>query len=217
MSVSSYSHPIGYCLLFLLLPVLCTIFRYASWVIFVVAGLAASQWNNWCLHRCCVSAGGTLVDAPVLGLDSNPLSPGSGVCGAMTCCGGQGEEDDNEKKWEVLRNILLASSQNWMSDSQLARSTQDGTYWVQMQVAGDSNGPVMCSKLVPCRFFVYSDTLCWTTAEISSLMNINRTFFDWKDVWWCLLQDISGILHEMHSNDHVMLYGLHYYCPSLGY
>ena len=35
------------------------------------------------------------------------------------------EEEDNEKKWEVLRNILSASSQNGMHNSQHAGSTQD--------------------------------------------------------------------------------------------
>jgi hypothetical protein len=37
---------------------------------------------------------------------------------------GKGEENDNEKKWEVLKIIYLATSQNGMSDSQLARSIQ---------------------------------------------------------------------------------------------
>jgi len=32
-------------------------------------------------------------------------------------------EDDNEK-WNVLRNILYATSDNGMNDSQLARSTE---------------------------------------------------------------------------------------------
>jgi len=36
----------------------------------------------------------------------------------------KGEEDDNEKKWEVLKIIYLATSQNGMSDSQLALSIQ---------------------------------------------------------------------------------------------
>ena len=35
-----------------------------------------------------------------------------------------GEEDDHEKKWEVLKIIQSATSQNGMSDSQLAPSIQ---------------------------------------------------------------------------------------------
>jgi len=46
----------------------------------------------------------------------------------MICGCGDGEEDDDKKKWEVRRNKLLASTQNGMSDSQPARSTQDETY-----------------------------------------------------------------------------------------
>jgi hypothetical protein len=33
------------------------------------------------------------------------FSPGRGVCVAMICWCRIGEEDDKEKKWEVLRNI----------------------------------------------------------------------------------------------------------------
>jgi len=38
---------------------------------------------------------------------------------------GSPEEEDNEMKCKVLRNILLASSQSGMHNSQLAGSTQD--------------------------------------------------------------------------------------------
>jgi hypothetical protein len=42
----------------------------------------------------------------------------------MICCSGIGEKDDNRKKSEVLSNILLASSQNRISNCQLVGSTQ---------------------------------------------------------------------------------------------
>jgi len=52
-----------------------------------------------------VSAGGQLEEVPVVLLNWDLLPAGWGVCGAMTCCCGKGKDDDNEKKWEVLRNI----------------------------------------------------------------------------------------------------------------
>jgi hypothetical protein len=59
----------------------------------------------WCLRCCWVSARGSLDEAPVVRLSLEEIPPGCGVCGAMTCCCGKGEEDDNEK-WKVLKNIL---------------------------------------------------------------------------------------------------------------
>jgi len=44
-------------------------------------------------------------EAPAYLLHSNPLGPGSGGCASMMSWCGIGEEDDNEKKWEVLRYI----------------------------------------------------------------------------------------------------------------
>jgi len=66
--------------------------------------------------------------------------------------------------------------------------------WILLHIAaGDSHGPVSCSKSVRCCVFGYRDTSWWTTAEISWLMDIKRTFFNRKDVWWGLSQDIAGI------------------------
>jgi len=42
---------------------------------------------------------------PTNRLDLDLHSSGWGGCVSMICCSGIGEEDDNEKKWEVLRNI----------------------------------------------------------------------------------------------------------------
>jgi len=50
----SYSHPIAYCFLSLLLLALHIVLKCASWVIFSVATIAASWWTNWCLYCCCV-------------------------------------------------------------------------------------------------------------------------------------------------------------------
>ena len=46
-----------------------------------------------------------LDEVPVHQLDLDPLLPGLCVCVAMIWWCGIREEDDHEKKWEVLRNI----------------------------------------------------------------------------------------------------------------
>ena len=125
-----HSHPKECCMLFLLLPVLRTIFKCASRVISAAAALAASWWTHWCPRCCGVWLGGALDAAPVIRLDSDPLAPCRGVCGVMICWSRKGEEDDDEKKWEVPKNILAASSQNQISDSQLAQSTGNETCYI---------------------------------------------------------------------------------------
>ena len=59
-----YSHLIACCFLFLLLPVLRTIFHSASTVMFSVAAFAASRWAEWCLHCRSVSVGGVWQKRP---------------------------------------------------------------------------------------------------------------------------------------------------------
>jgi len=104
-SIWILSHPTACCFLFLLLPVLETIFKCASWVICLVAALTASRWTNWCLCSCCVPMIAVFDVAPANRLDIDPLSPCWGGCVSMICWCGIGEEDDNEKKWEALRTI----------------------------------------------------------------------------------------------------------------
>jgi hypothetical protein len=65
----------------------------------------------------------------------------------------KGEEDDNKKKWEVLRNILVRSSQNRTKNSQLAHSIQDESNCELLHVAGDTYGPADCNKSVRCSLF----------------------------------------------------------------
>jgi len=48
--------------------------------------------------------------------------------------------------------------------------------------------------------FVCRDTLKWTTADISSLIDIIRKLFDRKDVWRCLSQHLAGILQITDAN-----------------
>jgi len=43
--------------------------------------------------------------SPTNWLDFDALAAGWGGCILMMCWCGMGEEDDNEKKWEVLRTI----------------------------------------------------------------------------------------------------------------
>ena len=102
-TVRIYLHPTGCFFLIVLVPVLRTICKCASWVIFLVAALAASRWTNWCLRSCCVPRSNVCDKAPANRLDLYPLAPGWGGCVSMICWCAIGEEDDNEKKWEVLR------------------------------------------------------------------------------------------------------------------
>jgi len=85
--------------------------------------------------------------------------------------------------------------------------------WIWLRIselhiaAGHSNGPAICSKSVRCCLSVCRDRTWWTTADISFLMYIQGTFFDGKDVRWCLSQDIAVIWHESHANNQVLMYG----------
>jgi len=101
-SIRIYSHRTTCCFLFLLLPVLRTIYKCASWVICLVATLAASQWTNLCLGSCCVPRISVFDVAPANLPVFDLLSPGGGGCVSIMCWCGIGEEDDNERKWEAL-------------------------------------------------------------------------------------------------------------------
>ena len=103
--IRTYSHPIAWWILFVLHLVSRTICECVSSVIFWVPKLAVSRWTNSCLHFCCVAAIDALYGAPVVSLDWDLLSPVWGICVAMHCWCGKGEKDDNQKMWEVLRNI----------------------------------------------------------------------------------------------------------------
>jgi len=104
-SVSINSHTIGCCFLPLLYLILCTIVKWTSWVTFLVAALAVSLWTNWSLYCCCVSVAIALHEVPVVRLDLDPVAPGWRLCRAIAYCGGKGKDDDNEMKWELMRNI----------------------------------------------------------------------------------------------------------------
>jgi len=104
------SHLIARCFLFLLVPVLHTVFKCASWAIFSVATIAASQWTNWCLRCCSVSTGGVLLKAPVVRLDSAPSAPGWSVSGAMACCCGNVRKmitKRSGKCWRLYRELQV--------------------------------------------------------------------------------------------------------------
>ena len=68
--------------------------------------------------------------APVSQVNMDQHAPCLGVAGVMIWCCGIGKDDYNEKKWEVLMNTVLASSHNGMTNSQLAPSAQNESYWV---------------------------------------------------------------------------------------
>jgi hypothetical protein len=68
----------------------------------------------------------------------------------MLCWCGMEEEDDNQMKWEVLRNILSASCQNGNISCQHVRYTHDESCCIKLQVEGVTLSHVMCNKSVPC-------------------------------------------------------------------
>jgi len=140
------SHSIACCVSFLLLPVLWTIFKSASSVIFSLSALAASHSTNWCQYSCCVPASDALDEAPVDQLALDLLLQCWGVSVAMIHWCEIGTEADNEKKWEVLRIIQSASGQNGTSNSQLACSTHDESCCIWLQDAGVSHHSAVCSK-----------------------------------------------------------------------
>jgi len=152
-----YPHPVASCFLFLLHLVLWTIFQCASWVIFLVATLARLWWTNWCLHSCCVPESDVLGIMPVDPPGSVPFSPGWGIWVAISCWCRIGEEDDNKKKWEVLRNIYFATSQNEISNRHVAGFTQVTSCCVWLQIAGVSRRSTICNKSIPCCLIIYND------------------------------------------------------------
>jgi hypothetical protein len=134
-----YSPPIACYFWFLLLPVLQTISKCVSWVIFLVAALAALWWTNWCLRSFCVPESNILGVTPVDPPGSVLFSPGWGVCIAMISWCGIGEKDDHEKKWEALRNIYFTTSPNGICISQDACFTQVKSCWVWLPIEGVSD------------------------------------------------------------------------------
>jgi len=100
-----YSHPTACCFLFVLLPVLQTMFKCASWVICLVAVFAVSRWTNLCLRSCCVPSISVFDVAPTNQPVFEQLSSGGGGCVSTMCWCGIGEEHDNERKWEALRTM----------------------------------------------------------------------------------------------------------------
>jgi hypothetical protein len=104
-SIWIFSHPTSRCYLLFLLAILRTILQRASWVIWLVAPLAALWWINFCLHYGGVPRISVFVVEPANLLVFNTLSPGWGGCVSMIYWGGIGEKDDNERKWEALRTI----------------------------------------------------------------------------------------------------------------
>jgi len=105
-----YLYPLACCFIFFLLVVLRMSINCASCVTFPEAELGALQWNTWRLHWGCVPLSDAMDEEPVNRLDSDLLSHCWGISVAFSWWCALEEEDDNEKKWEVLKNILLASS-----------------------------------------------------------------------------------------------------------
>jgi hypothetical protein len=197
------SHLIVCCFLLLLLPDLHILFKCGSWLIFSVATIAVSRWTHMCLRRCCVSLSGALRDAPVVRLDSARIAPEGSVMGAMACCCRNVRNMITKRSGKCLRlyNELQVKMESVTANLHIQFKLNPAAYSSRgLQRSRD------LSKLVQCCLFVYSDTLRWTTGDISCLIDINRTFFKRKDVCWCLSQDIAVILQEPHANYQVIIY-----------
>jgi hypothetical protein len=100
-----YFYPTGSCFSFLLVPVLQTICKCASWVIILVAALGALQWTYWCVRSGWVPIRAVYDFQPVNQFNFDLLSPGWSGCESMICWCGVGEEDDYKIEWEILRAI----------------------------------------------------------------------------------------------------------------
>ena len=197
------SHPTGCCLLSFLLPELRTFFNYASWVILSVATIAVSWWTIWWLHGCCVSPSGSLCEEPVVQLDSAPVAPGGSLSGAMACC-----------CRNVRKMITKINGKCWRLFSELQVKMEWVTANLHIQfklnpAAYSCRGfQQLCdfSLSVQHCWLVYRDILRWMTADISCLIDMKKSFFDGKNVWWCFYQHIAGIFHESHAHFQVIMY-----------
>ena len=141
--------------------------KCASWIIYLVAALAVSRWTSWCLQSCSVPMSDVFDLVSANRLDFNRLSPGWSGCVSMICWCGIEKEDDNKKKWEFLKTILLALCQNGISCGQDVSNTQDKFCCTWLQVAGVSYRPAMCNTLGPWCLDVNRDKLWCSTAEIA--------------------------------------------------
>jgi hypothetical protein len=171
-----------------------------------VAILAALRWTNWCLRSCCVPESDILGVMPIGPPGSVPLSPGWGGCVTMIRWCRIGVEDDNEKKCKFLKNIYFGTSQNEISICQVAHFTQLESCCVWLQIAGVPNRSAICNLSARCCVFVAWDSEPSMTLEISRLYDINNICFPGKDIWWCLSQEIPGILHETEAKNRVIMY-----------
>ena len=120
---------------------------------------------------------------------------------------------------ERVRKMITKSGKSWVIYSKLQVSMEwmtvnlhvllkvySAAYSCKLQVIPTvPQFAVSWSNVV--YLFVCWDTLKWMTADISSLIDIKRKFFDRKVVWWCLSHHIAGILHEPDANHQAMTYG----------
>jgi len=197
------SHPIACYFLFLRLPVLHTFFKCVSWLLFSVASIAASRWTNGCLHCCGVLPSGALRETPVVRIDSASIAPGGSLSGAMACdCRNVRKmiKKRSGKCWRLYS--VLQVNMEWVTANLHVRFKRNPAAYScrRFQRSRDY------SKSVRCCLFVYRDTSRWMTADISCLIDINRSLFEEKDVWWCLSQDIARNLPESHTPYHVIMY-----------
>ena len=201
-----YLHSTACCCLFVLVSVLLTINKCASWVKWLVGTFAASRWKNSCQHSCCVQRILIIDAAPTYQLELDPPSNGSDGCVLTISRDWVENEGDDEMMLEALRILQLASCLKGITSSQHDHYTQDvESYWVWLQVAGVSHCPTICNESVWCSFFLTVDNIWCFTATIARLACLTRVMSMGKDVGWCLSQIIPGISPETVANSEVIL------------
>lgn len=181
-----------------------TVLQRASWGRFWVAAIAASWWTTLCLHYPCVPARGVFDEAPVVQPDSDSITPGWGVCGAITYCCWKCEEYDKQsgKSWAIYRKLQVRMEWMTVNLHSLLR-LYPAAFSCELQVIPSVPRFALSWSDAVC-VLVSRDTLEWTTAEISRLTDIKWKFLDGKDICWYFSQHLAWILPETQSNYHVM-------------
>jgi len=108
------------------------------------------------------------------------------------------------KSWGIYSKLQV--TREWMTvDLHILLNVYLAAYRCKLQVI-QMVPRFAVSRSDDVSLFVCRDTLKWTTADVSCLIDIKRKLYDGKVVWWCLSQHIAGILHETEANYHVIMY-----------
>jgi len=202
-------HPIACCLLFLQMPGLSIIFKFALWVLVSVLQMqrraelpsvcvaGGSHWVAHWLKR--LGFGSILLLSHLVEVYLEPWP-------AIVEC--RGRWSWNEVGSPEGYIVSYKSKWNeWQPTCTVNSSLIRRCIAALHITAGDSNSPEICSKSVRYCLFVCRDISWWLTVDIFLLIDIKRILFDGKDLWWWLSQDISRTIPESHAKHQVLMYG----------